>query len=229
MDRYEQIKAFYLANLPGAKVEQKFLKAPCPFCASNGKAKPGVIVVHLDPASFFFGYFRCLNRCLYGGFPLYFTRIMDLDPAKVPGFDPDRNPYIQDTVYPPKNLNGEVKKFKTLIGQNEYAYFKSFGVSKATIDELRIGYNGRYLVYPYFLEDGNSYAARCINPGKEEETFWHGDETFFQNEFQIFNVQEIERCDGGALFITEEKVISSLSKNWDIPVLRFRTPPSWKT
>lgn len=203
MDRYDEIKAFYLENIPGARVEEKYLKAPCPFCASNKKKKPGVIVVHLDPASFFLGYFRCLSRCLPGGFPLYFARIMDLDPAKVPGFDPDRNPYIQDTVYPLKNLNGEMKKFRTLMGRNEYDSFKSFGVSKAAVDEMKIGYNGRYLVYPYFLEDGNCYAARCIVPGNEDDSFWHGDETFFQEEFQVFNVQELERCEGGALFITE--------------------------
>jgi replicative DNA helicase len=128
---------------------------------------------------------------------------MDLDPTTVPGFDPDRNPYIRDTVYPAKNINGEIKKFTTLMGQNEYAYFKLFGVSSGTVDEMKIGYNGRYLVYPYFLEDGNCYSARCIVPGKEEESFWHGDETFFQEEFQIFNEQEIERCEGGALFVTE--------------------------
>ena len=203
MDRYDEIKAFYLANIPGASVEGKFLKAPCPFCASSRKEKPGIIVVHLDPASFFFGYFRCLSRCFPGGFPLYFARIMDLDPAKVPGFDPDRNPYIQDTVYPPKNLNGEIKKFRTLLDQDGYAFFKSFGVSKAAVDEMRIGYNGRYLVYPYFLEDGNCYAARCVVPGREDDSFWHGDESFFQEEFQVFNVQELERCEGGALFITE--------------------------
>jgi replicative DNA helicase len=203
MDRYEEIKAFYLANIPGSKLEKKYLKAPCPFCSSNGKEKKGLFVVHLDPDSHFLGYFRCLNKCLPGGFPLYFARLLDLDPAKVPGFDPDRNPYIPDTIYPLKNLNGEIKKFRTLMGENEYTYFKSFGVSKTTVDEMRIGYNGRYLVYPYFVEDGNCYAARCVVPGKEDDSFWHGNESFFTEPFQVFNVQEIERCEGGALFIAE--------------------------
>ena len=203
MDRHEEVKTFYLAHIPGAKVEGKHLKAPCPFCSSKGREKPGIIVVHLDPDSLFFGYFRCLSRCLPGGFPAYFGRTMDLDPTTVPGHDPDRNPYVQDTVYPAKNINAEIKKFGTLLGQNEYAYFNLFGVSEGTVDELRVGYNGRYLVYPYFLEDGNCYSARCIVPGKEEDSFWHGDETFFGEEFQIFNAQEIDRCEGGTLFITE--------------------------
>ena len=206
MDWYEETKTFYLSNIPGSKVEEKYLKAPCPFCSSNGKEKKGILVVYLDPDSYFFGYFRCLNRCLPGGFPLYFARLLDLDPTKVPGFDPDRNPYVPDTIYPSKNLNGEIKKFRTLMGENEYTYFKTFGVSKTTVDEMRIGYNGRYLVYPYFVEDGNCYAARCIVPGKEEDSFWHGNESFFQEQFQVFNVQEIERCEGGALFIAEGEI-----------------------
>lgn len=184
-------------------MDGKHLKAPCPFCSSNSQKKPGIMVFHLDRDSHFFGYFRCLNRCIPGGFPAYFGRIMDLDPTKVPGHDPDRNPYVRDTAYPAKNLNGEIKKFRTLMGENEYAYFNLFGVSKGTADELKIGYNGRYLVFPYYLEDGNCYAARCIVPGKEEDSFWHGNENFFKEEFQIFNIEEIERCEGGTLFLTE--------------------------
>jgi hypothetical protein len=68
---------------------------------------------------------------------------------------------------------------------------------------MEIGYNGRYIVYPYFLEDGNCYAARCVLPDREEDSFWHGDETFFSGAFRIFNSQEIERCEDGALFITD--------------------------
>ena len=68
---------------------------------------------------------------------------------------------------------------------------------------MKIGYNGRYLVYPYYLEDGNSYAARCILPGRAEDNFWYGDENFFSGEFQIFDMPEIDRCENGALFMVE--------------------------
>jgi len=203
MDLVEDIKKFYLEHLAGAKVEGNILKAPCPFCQSGRRAKPGEIIINLDPDSFFTGYFGCLNRCRPGGFALYFARIMGIDPHEVPGYDPDREAYVRDIVFPAKSLNAEMKKFGTLMGQGEYAHFEEFGISKAVVDEMKIGYNGRYLVYPYFGEDGNCYAARCILPGKEEDNFWHGDEMSFSEEFRIFNVGEIDRCEDGALFITD--------------------------
>ena len=78
----EQIKKFYLEHAPGATVEENLLKAPCPFCSSGETEKPAMMVVCLNPESYFFGYFRCLNRCLPGGFPPYFARIMGLEPQK---------------------------------------------------------------------------------------------------------------------------------------------------
>ncbi|MBW2114771.1 MAG: DNA helicase, partial [Deltaproteobacteria bacterium] len=35
------------------------------------------------------------------------------------------------------------------------------------------------------------------------DNFWHGDEMSFSEEFRIFNVGEIDRCEDGALFITD--------------------------
>ena len=75
----------------------------------------------------------------------------------VPGYDPDREPYVTDVVYPPRNLNGELNKFRSLMGEKEYAYFKEFGVSEAVLEEMKIGYNGRYLVYPYIMEDEKTF------------------------------------------------------------------------
>ncbi|MBN1102714.1 MAG: AAA family ATPase [Deltaproteobacteria bacterium] len=199
----EEIKRFYMEHLPGARLEANIVKAPCPFCQSTAKETQGTLVTYLDPESYFLGYFRCLNRCRPGGFALHFGELMGIDLRKVPGYDPDRDPYARDTVYPPKNMNAEVKRFQALLGERETAYFKEFGVSRATLQEMRIGYNGRYNVYPYFLEDGNCYAARCVFPGKEEDQFWHGDETFFSEEFRVFNVQDIDRCQNGSLFVTE--------------------------
>jgi replicative DNA helicase len=199
----EQIKTFYLEHVPGATVEENLLKAPCPFCSSGKTEKPAMMIVCLSPESTFFGYFRCLNRCLPGGFPPYFARIMGLEPQKVPDYDPDQEPYIQDIVYPARNLNAEIKKFTSLMGAEQYAHFQAFGVSNPVVEQMKIGYNGRYLVYPYFLEDGNCYAARCILPERSEDSFWHGDETFFSEEFRVYNVQEIDRCEAGALFITD--------------------------
>ena len=203
MKRSDAVRKFYLESLPDAKFEANILKAPCPFCSGGDRKKTGTLVVHLDPQSYFMGYFRCLNRCHPGGFAPYFGRSLGIAPRKIPGNDPDREYYVQDILYPTKNLNAEIKRFNRLIGKGEYGYFEPYGISRGVLEEMKIGYNGRYLVYPYFMEDGNCYAARCVLPGREEDSFWHGDERFFSEEFQIFNMSEIERCEDGALFIVE--------------------------
>ena len=203
MNLNKQIKQFYLNHLPDAKIEGHLLKAPCPFCQSEEKRKVGVIAVYLNPDSFLTGYFRCSNRCLAGGFHIYFGRLRRIPPQDIPGCDPDRDPFVRDMVYPSKNLNSEVIRFKNIMNPDMYAHFSRFGVSKPVLNEMNIGFNRRYLVYPYFLENRNCYAARCVLPKRDTDAFWHGDERFFAEEFRIFNVQEIERCEGGALFITD--------------------------
>jgi KaiC/GvpD/RAD55 family RecA-like ATPase len=68
---------------------------------------------------------------------------------------------------------------------------------------MQVGFNGRYLVYPYVQEDGNCYSARCVYPDRSEDSFWHGDEKFSREPFNLFNVQDIKHCENGALFICE--------------------------
>ena len=203
MDFLDHISRFYKEQLPGSIIEKNYLKAPCPFCSNSDFGQVGTLVVNLNPDSFFAGYFRCLNRCRPGGFPMHFARLIGIEPNQVPGFDPEREPFVREIVYPIKNLKQEIIKFGSLMTESEYAYFAEFGVSKDVVDDMNIGYNGRYLVYPYITEDGNSYAARCILPNRHEDNFWHGNENFTTGEFRIFGALEIERCEGGALFVTE--------------------------
>ncbi len=203
MDTAGQIRTFYGDHIPGAVLDNSFLKAPCPFCKPDENGGKGTLVVYLNPDSYFAGYFRCLNRCRPGGFPLHFARLTGIDPQEVPGYDPDRDPFVRDIAYPIKNLKADIVKFTSLMTAGEYAHFEDFGVSPAVVNEMKIGFNGRYLVYPYLLEDGNCYAARCILPGRPEDNFWYGDKNFFTGDFQIFDTPEIERCRGGALFIVE--------------------------
>jgi len=212
VDRADEVKRFYMENLPGAKLEADILKAPCPFCETARKTK-GTLVAYLDYESYFHGFFRCLNRCIPGGFPHYFGERLGLKPHEIPGYDPEDEPYAREAPYPPRNLNGEIKKYVSLMGDEQYAYFGRMGASKSTVEEKSIGYNGRYFVYPYFLEDGNCYAARCVLPGREEDQFWHGDKDFFSEQFHIYNVQEIERCKDGSLLVTEgENSLLTLSE-----------------
>ena len=203
MEDSERIAQIYQDHLPGAKLEKSILKAPCPFCTQIGRSKPGLLVVVMNPDSHFMGYFRCLHRCRPGGFPLHFGRLMGIEPSKIPGYDPDREPFVREILFPTKNLKPELIKFRSLMTESEYEHFKDFGVSKSVVDEMNIGYNGRYLVYPYYLEDGNCYAAHCILPARKEDHFWHGDDKFVSGEFQIYDFPEIDRCEGGALFIAE--------------------------
>ncbi len=68
---------------------------------------------------------------------------------------------------------------------------------------MQVGFNGRYIVYPYIQEDGNCYSARCVHPERAEDYFWHGNEKFSREPFNLFNVEDIKRCENGALFICE--------------------------
>ncbi len=203
MDFVETVKQFYLSHLPGAQQEKNFIKAPCPFCATKEGQKAGTLVVYMIPDNPFAGYFRCLSHCHPGGFPLYFSQLMGIDAEKVPGHDPDREPFVRDIVYPIKHLKADILKFTGLMSKSEYAYFQEIGISKVVVEEMKIGYNGRYLIYPYFLENGKSYAARCILPGRKIDNFWYGDEKFSREDFRIYNTPEIDRCEGGALFLVE--------------------------
>ncbi|MFO7783200.1 MAG: DnaB-like helicase C-terminal domain-containing protein [Desulfatiglandales bacterium] len=203
MDRTEAIREFYLKHLPGAVVNEQEIQAPCPICARRDKGVSGRISVALDPAGLFTGYFRCSNPCTPGGFAARFAGLTGLDPEEAPGYDPEREPFVHDVAFPSKNLNPEIKRFTNLMGEPQFEFFRELGVSGSVLSEMQIGYNGRYLVYPYIQEDGNAYAARCVLPEREEDCFWHGDERFFDSQFRVFNVREIGRCEGGALFVTE--------------------------
>ena len=84
---------------------------------------------------------------------------------------------------------------------------------------MAVGFNGRYLVFPYGQENGHVYAAHCILPGKVEDHFWHGNETFASGEFAVYNAGEIHRCEGGALFITDSELSLLILKSLGYPAI----------
>lgn len=203
MALHEKLARFYQDNLPGAVIEGTMLKAPCPFCQSRGHKEAGVLVVSLNSDSFFSGYFRCLNRCVPGGFAPHFARLRTLDSDTVPGHDPEQEPYVHEVDWPLKNINHDVLKFQNSMTTPVREGFAEIGVGPAVLKELRVGFNGRYVVYPYFQENGCSYAAHCLSPQGSGEEFWFGDEAFASEEFRLFNLADIGHCQDGALFVVE--------------------------
>ena len=220
---FEKIDVFYKTHLPHAKQSGHLLSAPCPFCENHHAAKPGTLVVQLNPRSHFAGYFRCTRRCTPGGFHHHFGRLMGLDSKQIPGFDPDLEGPVMAVNYPGKNLSNEIDQFRALLGPDQIETFKRCGVSEATLEEMKVGFNGRYVVYPYVQENGQAYAARCVMPDQEEENFWHGDEAFTTEAFRIFNVQAIDRCQGGALFITDGEINQLILSELGYPAMAVPT------
>lgn len=206
MVTFASIETFYKTHLPDAKLSGHVLSGPCPLCKNHVDEAPGKIAVHLNAKSYFSGYFRCTARCTPGGFHHHFARLMGLDDKQVPGYDPDLQHLGVVVNYPSKNLSGEIDQFRSLMGVDQIEIFARCGISEATLREMKIGFNGRYIVYPYIQENGQAYAAHCVMPDQEEENFWHGDETFSSPEFRIYNLQAIDRCQGGALFITDGEI-----------------------
>lgn len=194
---------FYRRHLTNGVLDKTIYIADCPFCREKNLNGEKRLVVFINREGFFHGYFRCLNRCVPGGFPLWFTALAKVDPTETPGFDPDREPFVLQSDFTVHTINQEVKKYQDSLTASETARFKKCGVSAAVLQEMMIGYNGRYIVYPYYQEDGNCYTARCVFPDRPEDFFWHGDEKVVAEQFQLFNVQDIQRCENGALVICE--------------------------
>jgi len=199
----DAITKFYQEQLPDARLKDNILQTSCPFCSEQHRHPPGAIVVFLNHASYFHGYFRCTSRCVPGGFPLHFARLKRLSLLQVPGYDPDRDYNACQVEYPIKNINGDILNFMEKMTDELYDQFAELNIGREVLTEMKVGYNGRYLVYPYLQDDGNCYSAHCVHPDKPEDAFWYGDETFFQVSFHIFNSGDISHCENGSLVITE--------------------------
>lgn len=211
-----EIYQFYQDNLKNSHKEGDLLKAACPFCEQENEAAADSLVVYLKKG-FFLGYFRCLNRCVPGGYPLHFARLLQIPAESVPSFDPDQEPFVQKIALPKKSLRQELLKFTSLLGDKERKHFMEFGISTAVITESGIGSNGQYLVFPYYQSDGECYFYRCISFFNSQDTFWYGNDEFLAKQFKLFNLPEIERCAGGSIFICEGELNLLTIKELGIP------------
>ncbi len=196
----DPISQFYLRHLGGEW--QESMSAVCPFCKEHGYEN-GRLLVFLNSQSYFHGYFRCQNRCVPGGFPLWFARLAAIDVSEVPGYVPEQEVAGVQPEYPVENINDEVVAYRDRITDALYSLFKESEIGRSVLFEMRVGFNGRYLVFPYFQEDGNCYAARCVHPDRAEDYFWHGNQDFSREPFNLYNIEDIQRCENGALFLCE--------------------------
>lgn len=199
----DDIAKFYQTHLPDSRLDKGVLTAACPFCRQRGMEAEGRLAVILNPGAFFHGYFRCLSRCVAGGFPAWFGQLLALLPESVPGYDPDRHRQYQAPDFPLANSNGEMRASHEQLSDEISERFAKIGVQREVLNELQIGYNGRYITYPYVQTDGNCYSVRCVHPDRPEDYFWQGHDRFAADPFRLFNVQDIERCRNGALFLCE--------------------------
>ena len=199
----DAITAYYQQHLPAGRHDKGMYGGPCPFCLKHGMAEVGKISVVLQPGAYFHGYFRCSQRCVPGGFAQWFAQLHSLSREQVPGYDPELQERGQSPDFPIVNANAEMQAFHARLTEDIVGRYRQMGIRPELLAEMQIGYNGRYITYPYIQSDGNCYSLRCVFPDRPEDFFWHGDERFATDPFRIFNVQEIERCAGGALFLCE--------------------------
>ena len=223
MIAFGQIKDFYQKHLPQAVEKEHTLAAPCPLCSRTKASPNGTIRVNVNPRSYFRGYFSCTDHCSDGGYHFHFGRMLGLAADQIPGFDPDAIPYTLDVAYPPQHLETEMTQYMGLLKSAQAEYFARYGVSPETLRRLKVGFNGRYLVYPYIQETGLAYAARCTMPNRPEDSFWHGNEDFSKAPFTIFNAGDIDRCQGGALFVTETELNLLILRELGYPAISVPT------
>jgi replicative DNA helicase len=194
----DPINRFYYQHLNVTGEET--VVTDCPFCRTRGEKK---LVLYLHRESFFHGYFRCLNRCVPGGFPMWFAHLMTIPKADVPDYNPEWEFEERQPDFPVENLNKEIDSYSDRMTDEIVEYYRQHGVMRGVLSELKIGFNGRYLVYPYIQEDGNCYSARCVYPGKGEDYFWHGVEEFSREPFNLYSAGDLRCCENGALFLCE--------------------------
>jgi replicative DNA helicase len=202
-DYGQAVYDFYQKHLVNGVLDKTIYTADCPFCNEKGFDGTRRLTVTINRDGFFHGFFRCLNQCVPGGFPLWYSSLAKIDPSQTPGFDPDREYLSLENDFPVHSINQQIRKFQDDLSERVISHFQESGISESVLRQMAIGYNGRYVVYPYFQDDGNCYSARCVYPDRPEDNFWHGEESVTAEQYRLFNVQDIQRCENGTLILCE--------------------------
>lgn len=203
----DPVSRFYLTQLRqhnGHWQDRGIYLAECPFCAARGgSTSVAKLVVTLNPSSFFHGYFRCLSRCTAGGFAQYFATLAGLAPETVPGYDPDVESGRRLLDFPLANTNDEMISCRDRLREQPLELFQQLGIRRDVLVENQVGFNGRYITYPYIQADGNCYSMRCVHPERDDDFFWQGEEQFTRDPYRLFGFEDVARCADGALFLVE--------------------------
>ncbi len=220
----DPITVFYQKYLPAGILKNNLLQVACPFCKKKNMQQPGQLTIFLNIEHLFHGYFRCSNHLCEGGFPIYFAQIAEINPKEIPGHNPERVfATARISQYPKKNINQEVIDYSGKMAEPQLQYFQDKGITKTILESLNIGYNGRYLTFPYMLADKNYYTARCVHPEQEEDSFWFGSKEVSQEKYHIFNREEIGKCEDGSLIITEDETNLLVLKQLSLPAIALPT------
>ncbi len=209
----DPVSAFYYAHLDrdgGAFV--------CPFCVDRGKEQ-GRLKVVLNRNSFLHGFFCCSNRCVPGGFPLWFARLAGILPEEVPGWVPGREAEELPRHPPVSAVDDEIRGFAARLDGEILDRYRRRKIARQTLAGLKIGFNGRYLVFPRIQENGICYAARCVHPDTPADSFWHGSEEYSREPFNLFNSEDLRRCENGALMLCEGEENAIVLKQLGFPAV----------
>ncbi len=198
------VEKIYRKYLPDAVSRGGMMVANCPFCKAKYGEEKGRIQIILNPKSYFNGFFRCQSTCQEYGFVSWFCALLGVEDNDDRETAAEAESYLEllDNL-PGKTINGDVEDNVLKLQEESLAFFLDAKIHDETLRRLHVGYNGRYLVYPYQQWDNSFYSARCVHPDNPADFFWFGDAEFEGGKSGFFNLVDLKRCKKGTLFICE--------------------------
>ncbi len=196
------VEKIYTRYLPDAINRDGMMVANCPFCKAKYGKENGRLQIVLNPKSFFYGFFKCQSTCQEYGFISWFCALLGVEDASDSAGEAGFYSELLDGL-PGKTINDDVEDNVMKLQEESLPFFVDAGIRAETLKRLHVGYNGRYLVFPYQQLDGNFYSARCVHPDNTDDFFWLGDTDFEGGKSGFFNLVDFKRCKNGTFFICE--------------------------
>jgi len=178
MLKYETLYSSYFGSLQPNDVHECAVK--CPFHNDDHPS----MSVNIDN-----GMFKCFT-CNAEGSALSFIRRrdnLDFNSAlkKLQSFIP-----ITDIV---KDFTDEHIVAAKSLNESDYAYWRSRGISKETIDALKVGKEGNNFVFPYYDTDGRIRVRKVLSPADKKQTWWKPAKVDAVRLYNIFDIEEARK------------------------------------